>query len=285
MFRFWSFQILACSMPSIIFVIYSGHKAREKSKLESEAKKRQKERAHRSNPERNPTQVILETNLPCRDCTRLSNRMSCIVSKLRSAFFLKKYYLSKHMNSHHSEKSVVWISQISRLFWLWEQIARDWEDIEPLNGCYPSCNFWWPNNGPTFWHYFQDSITFQSHAIRSRSRKIAKFVIFIPLIPLNCESSRVLTNNPVSIYDRKTFGEKCRFFICFFFDAGQKISNRDFCLFFILHIYLSTSTSILSPFRWKPISGEYSWKYSSVIGWRRDWEKIDVEVERQICRI
>ena len=56
-FRFWSFQILACSMPSIIFVIYSGHKAREKSKLESEAKKRQKERAHRTNPERNPTQV------------------------------------------------------------------------------------------------------------------------------------------------------------------------------------------------------------------------------------
>ena len=34
-------------MPSIIFVIYSGHKAREKSKLESEAKKRQKERAQR----------------------------------------------------------------------------------------------------------------------------------------------------------------------------------------------------------------------------------------------
>ena len=47
-FRFWSFQILACSMPSIIFVIYSGHKAREKSKLESEAKKRQKERAQRT---------------------------------------------------------------------------------------------------------------------------------------------------------------------------------------------------------------------------------------------
>lgn len=46
--RFWSFQILACSMPSIIFVIYSGHKAREKSKLESEAKKRQKERAQRT---------------------------------------------------------------------------------------------------------------------------------------------------------------------------------------------------------------------------------------------
>ena len=35
-------------MPSIIFVIYSGHKAREKSKLESEAKKRQKERAQRT---------------------------------------------------------------------------------------------------------------------------------------------------------------------------------------------------------------------------------------------
>jgi len=42
-------------MPSIIFVIYSGHKAREKSKLESEAKKRQKERAQRGT-ERNQTQ-------------------------------------------------------------------------------------------------------------------------------------------------------------------------------------------------------------------------------------
>lgn len=42
-------------MPSIIFVIYSGHKAREKSKLESEAKKRQKERAQRGT-ERHPTQ-------------------------------------------------------------------------------------------------------------------------------------------------------------------------------------------------------------------------------------
>ena len=38
-------------MPSIIFVIYSGHKAREKSKLESEAKKRQKERAQRTTGE------------------------------------------------------------------------------------------------------------------------------------------------------------------------------------------------------------------------------------------
>ncbi|CAG5113447.1 Oidioi.mRNA.OKI2018_I69.chr2.g7557.t2.cds [Oikopleura dioica] len=54
--RFWSFQILACAMPSIIFVIYSGHKAREKSKLESEAKKRQKERAQR-HQERGPTQA------------------------------------------------------------------------------------------------------------------------------------------------------------------------------------------------------------------------------------
>ncbi|CBY20502.1 unnamed protein product [Oikopleura dioica] len=54
--RFWSFQILACAMPSIIFVIYSGHKAREKSKLESEAKKRQKERAQR-HQDRGPTQA------------------------------------------------------------------------------------------------------------------------------------------------------------------------------------------------------------------------------------
>ena len=43
-------------MPSIIFVIYSGHKAREKSKLESEAKKRQKERAQR-HQDRGPTQA------------------------------------------------------------------------------------------------------------------------------------------------------------------------------------------------------------------------------------
>ena len=43
-------------MPSIIFVIYSGHKAREKSKLESEAKKRQKERAQRGGGERGATQ-------------------------------------------------------------------------------------------------------------------------------------------------------------------------------------------------------------------------------------
>ena len=150
------------------------------------------------------------------------------------------------MNSHHSEKSVVWISQISRLFWVWEQIARDWEDIEPLNGCYPSCNFWWPNNGPTFWHYFQDSITFQSHAIRSRSRKIAKFVIFIPLISLNCESSRVLTNNPASIYDRKKFGEKCRFFICFFFSMlDKKYLTEIFVFFYSAYLLIDLDVNLV----------------------------------------
>ena len=48
-------------MPSIIFVIYSGHKAREKSKLESEAKKRQKERAHRGT-DRNQNSVNFGTD-------------------------------------------------------------------------------------------------------------------------------------------------------------------------------------------------------------------------------
>ena len=31
--RYWSFQILAVAMPSVIFVIYSGHKGKEREKL------------------------------------------------------------------------------------------------------------------------------------------------------------------------------------------------------------------------------------------------------------
>lgn len=40
--RFWGFQLVACSLPSVIFIIYSGHKTHQLVEKEMELKKMEK---------------------------------------------------------------------------------------------------------------------------------------------------------------------------------------------------------------------------------------------------
>ena len=72
-----------------------------------------------------------------------------------------------------------------------------------IDRCYSSIS-WQGNDGSTFGHSFQDSMTYQSRAIPFQSRKIVKFVKIMALIFLNCESKFDSTDVPSWIYDRKT---------------------------------------------------------------------------------
>ena len=72
-----------------------------------------------------------------------------------------------------------------------------------IDRCYSSIS-WQGNDGSTFGHSFQDSMTYQSRAIPFQSRKIVKFEKIMALIFLNCESKFDSTDVPSWIYDRKT---------------------------------------------------------------------------------
>ena len=72
-----------------------------------------------------------------------------------------------------------------------------------IDRCYSSIS-WQRNDGSTFGHSFQDSMTSQSRAIPFQSRKIVKFEKIMALIFLNCESKFDSTDVPSWIYDRKT---------------------------------------------------------------------------------
>ena len=90
------------------------------------------------------------------------------------------------------------------IFWLWEHIAREWEVIEFCENSWSSFNSLETNDGQTFWHKLQDSMTTQPPAIRSQTRKIGKFVKIMAQTFLNCDNMCDLTVLLASICYRKT---------------------------------------------------------------------------------
>ena len=89
------------------------------------------------------------------------------------------------------------------IFWLWEHIAREWEVIEFCENSWSSFNSLETNDGQTFWHKLQDSMTTQPPAIRSQTRKIGKFVKIMAQTFLNCDNMCDLTVLLASICYRK----------------------------------------------------------------------------------